>query len=99
MYEIELPESGKTHPLKSLTRAQVKQVQAMAGDLMTGVMSATDYQDKVIGMAYPELTPAVLEGWAGADAAHLARVTADYSILGPASVKNWLRSGGGTATA
>lgn len=99
MYEITLPESGKAHPLKSLTRAQVKEVQALTQDLMKGGMSATEYQDKVIGMAYPELTPEVLETWAGADAAHLARVTADYSILGPASVKNSLRSGDGTATA
>lgn len=99
MFEITLPESGKAHPLKSLTRQQVKEVQAMAADLVDGKMSATEYQDKVIGMAYPDLTPEVLDAWAGADAAHLARVTADYSILGPASVKNSLRSGDGTATA
>lgn len=99
MYEIILPESGKTHPLKSLTRPQVKEVQALTGSLISGGLSATEYQDKVIGMAYPDLTPEVLETWAGADAAHLARVTADYSILGPASVKNSLRSGDGTATA
>ena len=99
MYEITLPESGKTHPLKSLTRQQVKEIQALTKDLMSGDMSATEYQDKVIGLAYPDLTPEVLDTWAGADAAHLARVTADYSILGPASVKNSLRSGDGTATA
>jgi hypothetical protein len=99
MFEITLPESGKAHPLKSLTRTQVKEVQALTVPLMSGGLSATEYQDKVIGMAYPELTPEVLDTWAGADAAHLARVTADYSILGPASVKNSLRSGDGTATA
>ena len=99
MFEITLPESGKAHPLKSLTRTQVKEVQALTVQLMSGGLSATEYQDKVIGMAYPELTPEVLDTWAGADAAHLARVTADYSILGPASVKNSLRSGDGTATA
>jgi hypothetical protein len=99
MFEITLPESGKVHPLKSLSRPQVKEVQAVAAGLIAGTMSATDYQDKVIGMAYPDLTPEVLDTWAGADAAHLARVTADYSILGPASIKNSLRSGDGTATA
>lgn len=99
MHEITLPESGKTHPLKSLTRAQIKTVEAMTADLLSGAMKATEYQDAVIGLAYPELTPDVLESWAGADAAHLARVTADYSILGPASVKNSVRSGDGTATA
>jgi len=99
MYEIELPESGTTHPLKSLTRKQIKAVEAMTKELLAGALSATEYQDKVLSMAYPELTPEVLEDWAGADAAHLARVTADYSILGPASVKNLLRSCSGTATA
>ena len=99
MFEITLPESGKAHPLKSLTRAQVKEACAMEDDLKTGAVSVTEYQDKVIGMAYPELTPEVLDSWAGADAAHLARSVADYSILGPASVKNSLRSGDGTATA
>lgn len=99
MYEITLPESGQAHPLKSLTRPQIKEVQALTKDLMTGDLSATEYQDKVIGMAYPDLTPEVLETWAGADAAHLARVTADYSILGPHAIKNSLRSGDGTATA
>lgn len=99
MYEIELPESGQSHPLKSLTRAQIKAVGALTEKLMLGDLSATDYQDRVIGMAYPELTPEVLDTWAGADAAHLARVTADYSILGPSSIKNWLRSGSGTASA
>lgn len=99
MYEITLPESGKAHPLKSLTRPQIKQVEAMTADLFSGKLSATEYQDKVLGMAYPYLTPEVLDSWVGADAAHLARVTANYSILGPASVKNWLRSGDGTATA
>lgn len=99
MFEITLPESGKAHPLKSLTRVQVKEVQALTVPLMSGDLSATEYQDKVLGMAYPELTPEVLDTWAGADAAHLARVTADYSILGPASVKNSLRPGDGTATA
>lgn len=99
MYEIILPESGKAHPLKSLTRQQVKEVQALTGSLMSGDLSATEYQDKVIGMAYPKLTPEALDAWDGADAAHLARVTVDYSILGPQSVKNFLRSGDGTATA
>lgn len=99
MFEITLPESGKAHPLKSLTRAQVKEVQALTVPLMSGDLSATEYQDKVIGMAYPDLTPEVLDTWAGADAAHIARVTVDYSILGPVSVKNFLRSGDGTATA
>ena len=99
MFEIPLPESGKMHPLKSLTRPQVKEVQAMAKDLIAGAMSTTEYQDKVIGMAYPELTPEVLDTWVGADAAHLANVTFSYSILGPDSIKNSLRSGDGTATA
>lgn len=99
MYEIILPESGKAHPLKSLTRQQLKEVDALRKQLLSGAMSATEYQDKVIGMAFPELTPEELGNWVGADAAHLARVIEEYSILGPASVKNSLRSGDGTATA
>jgi len=99
MYEIELPESGKMHPLKSLTRAQAKEVERLQVDLVSAKLSATEYQDRVLTMAYPSLA---LEGEGvlpSADLAHLARVTASYSLAGPDSVKNLLRSGSGTATA
>ena len=91
---IVLPESGAEFEVKSLSRGQVRQVVEMSKDLFSGKISTEAYQDHVLATAYPALS--VSDDWAGADVAHIVRVTTDYSIGGPASIKNFLRSGDGT---
>ncbi len=97
-FEIELPESKKTFEVRSMTRTQVRENEAMVRGLFTGALAATAYQDQILGMVYPDLDMQELEAWPGSDVAHLVRVTVDYSIGGPSAVKNWSRSGSGTAT-
>lgn len=102
MYEIEFPESGKMHPLKSLTRKQSRELRIA---LTKDAASLEDYQDEVLMGAYPNIYPTKeairekLDDIPGSDIAFLANTTMSYSIGGESSVKNLLRSGDGTATA
>lgn len=94
MPKMVLSETGREVELKSYPGERRAAVEAAQGELDSGDMSFSEFQDVVLRQAYGQEMD--WGGWRSSEIAELSTAVLRYSTGGKDAVKNSLASGGGS---